>query len=806
MIEDSGIGLLLTQSHLHGQLPLPEDIRSLDLEGGGNWLEGYGEANLESDSHPENLAYMIYTSGSTGRPKGALLPHHNVIRLFRATQDWFHFDANDVWSIFHSYAFDFSVWELFGALLHGAKAIIVPRETARSPEDFHALLVRERVTILNQTPSAFKQLIPIASAGAKTESVLALRYVVFGGEALDVGSLQGWFECFGDQRPFLVNMYGITETTVHVTYRPLSRADLQQSAVSPIGEVITDLSWYLLDSNLNLVAPGCHGELYVGRAGLARGYHRRSALTAERFVPNPFDDSERGGGRLYRTGDLARCRADGVIDYIGRIDHQIKIRGFRIELGEIEAKLQEHPAVREAVVIDVEAASGKQLAAYLVLASTPEAAESEERRALRGILHDHLTSLLPDYMVPPHLVFIDGLPLTANGKLDRKALPKPEGGHLQQAYVAPGSELQQRIAAIWADLLKVERVGLDDNFFELGGHSLLLLTVKERIRQACGETLGINQLMLNPTVRSLAAYLESDRRCSVLVKLNGQENGVPLFLFHPSFGSVHCYKPLAMALRNERPVWGIVCRALVEIGTAVPSWQEMVDDYVEQILGVQSVGPYYLAGWSSGGNLAMDVAFELERSGRRVEFLGWIDAPPPQRITSFWQEVGIPRADSHHAGSFDDGQRDLLCIMFPEFAERINEAWSKLQNTPKSDDERMAEFSIWAQESLGSDFRRLCQELLEGGEYQVSWELKRTLDIRLQETDYKRVMVPPTCWWAAQSKTERIRDIIESSMRQGVGQQVESTIIDTTHVEIIKNPDFIRSFVSVLSQCYPKGS
>ncbi|KPX46300.1 Pyoverdine sidechain peptide synthetase III, L-Thr-L-Ser component, partial [Pseudomonas syringae pv. helianthi] len=258
--------------------------------------------NPLNQTTPDNLAYVIYTSGSTGKPKGTLLTHHNLMRLFAATDDWFAFNEKDVWTLFHSFAFDFSVWEIFGALLHGGRLVIVPREVTRSPEDFHALLVEQQVTVLNQTPSAFKQLMRVA---CDSPLPMPLQKVIFGGEALDVASLKPWFERFGDQAPQLINMYGITETTVHVTYRPITLADTH-NPVSPIGEAIPDLSWYVLDADFNPVAQGCSGELHIGHAGLARGYHNRAALTAERFVPDPFSSD---GSRLYRTGDLARYRS-----------------------------------------------------------------------------------------------------------------------------------------------------------------------------------------------------------------------------------------------------------------------------------------------------------------------------------------------------------------------------------------------------------------------------------------------------------------------------------------------------------------
>jgi amino acid adenylation domain-containing protein/non-ribosomal peptide synthase protein (TIGR01720 family) len=521
MFEDSGIRLLLTQQHLRHALRVPEGVCTLVLDG-ETGLNSYSEANPARQVSPDNLAYVIYTSGSTGKPKGTLLPHRNVVRLFAATRHWFHFDASDVWTVFHSYAFDFSVWELYGALLYGGKAVIVPKDVARSSEDFHALLVREQVTVLNQTPSAFKPLIPIACEAAKAGQGLALRHVVFGGEALEVSSLKPWFEVFGDRQPRMINMYGITETTVHVTYRPITLDDLHKGASSPIGEVIPDLSWYLLDAALSPIMPGCTGEMLIGQAGLARGYHGRPGLTAERFVPNPFDDN---GGRLYRSGDLARYRTDGVIEYIGRIDHQVKIRGFRIELGEIEARLLEQPAVRQVAVLAVDGPSGKQLVGYVVPVNVGAVQGAEQQAVLRDRLRGELKASLPEHMVPAHLLFLEQLPLTGNGKLDRKALPAPDASLLQGEYVAPQTELEQQIAAIWADVLKLEKVGLADNFFELGGDSIMSLQVVSRARQQDIQFTP-KELFQHQTVQGLAAIAR--RETATAIDQGQVEGSMPL--------------------------------------------------------------------------------------------------------------------------------------------------------------------------------------------------------------------------------------------------------------------------------------
>ena len=448
---------------------------------------------------PESPAYAIYTSGSTGRPKGVVIPHANVVRLFTRTSQWFGFGPDDVWTLFHSYAFDFSVWELWGPLLHGGRLVVVPEETARSPEDFLRLLADEQVTVLNQTPSAFYPLIRADAEHPGTGARFALRTVIFGGEALDVGRLADWWARHPAAAPRLVNMYGITETTVHVTHAPLDPATAAGGHAGPIGVAIPDLRVYVLDADLAPVPPGATGELYVAGEGLARGYLGRPGLTATRFLADPFGPA---GSRMYRTGDRAKWRPDGTLEYLGRADAQVKIRGYRIEPGEIEAALHTHPGVAEAAVGVFEDASGtRRLVAHVVgsAGATPPAAE----------LRAHLERLLPAHMVPAAYVPMDALPLTVNGKLDRRALPAPtaDGYAAGTDRTPPRTPAERAVAAAWADVLGVEEVHAGDDFFALGGDSILAVRVTARLRAAFGPDVSPRLLFTRRTVSALATEL-----------------------------------------------------------------------------------------------------------------------------------------------------------------------------------------------------------------------------------------------------------------------------------------------------------
>jgi iturin family lipopeptide synthetase A len=493
VLEDARIRVLVTREDLLAALPAEHGARVVCLDGERFALERLSGAPFESGAGPADLAYVIYTSGSTGRPKGVAVAHAHVMRLFSATEALFDFGPGDVWTLFHSYAFDFSVWEIWGALLYGGRLVVVPFAVSRSPEAFRELLAREKVTVLNQTPSAFRQLAGLEGAE------LALRWVVFGGEALEPASLEPWIERHGDHKPRLVNMYGITETTVHVTFREVTAADLR-SGRSPIGRPLADLELYILDRSGSPVPVGVPGELHVGGAGLAYGYLDRPGLTAERFVPHPW--SEVAGMRLYRSGDRARFLPDGEVEYLGRIDHQVKVRGFRIEPGEVEAVLAGHPDVEHAAVVVQERSPGSRaLVAFVV----PVPGRTVTAQALAA----HCRARLPQPLVPALVEILAELPLTPSGKVDRKALAlrRVEAPESDDPILLPRNEAERVIADLWQRVLGLRSVSVDANFFDVGGDSLQLLELHGLLRERFPDSPSVVDLFRFSTIEAQARFV-----------------------------------------------------------------------------------------------------------------------------------------------------------------------------------------------------------------------------------------------------------------------------------------------------------
>ncbi len=511
MLEDAATTVLISQDDLVTALPL-HTAKLVLIDRDWHEIAQQSRENPQSESGGENLAYIIYTSGSTGRPKGVMVTHSNVVRLLRATEEKFGFRETDVWTMFHSASFDFSVWELWGGLCYGGKVVVVGYWVSRTTEAFYEMVEREGVTVLNQTPSAFGQFMQVDE---ERGGELRLRVVIFGGEALEIGRLRGWVERHGDEKPELVNMYGITETTVHVTYRRMRRREIEEGVGSVIGGGIADLRVYILDENRRVVPEGVGGEIYVGGRGLARGYKGRAELTAERFVPDPYGEA---GGRLYKSGDRGRYKGKGEIEYLGRIDHQVKIRGFRIELGEIESVLSNHPQIDEVVVLAHAYETGeKRLIAYLVSNHIPSPSISD--------LRSFISQKLPEYMLPSQFIFLDSIPLTVNGKIDRRALPEPTRirPDLDKQYQEPTTELERQLVGLWEQSLGVDQVGINDNFFELGGDSILAAIFINKLQEVIGEYVYVVAIFDAPTVAELSEYVVANyphavnRMCGIAI-------------------------------------------------------------------------------------------------------------------------------------------------------------------------------------------------------------------------------------------------------------------------------------------------
>ena len=573
----------------------------------------------------EHLAYVIYTSGSTGTPKGVGIPHRNVTRLVRETQPLCGFDESDVWSLFHSIAFDVSVYEIWGAFAYGGRLVIVPEETRRSTAGFLRLLREHGVTVLSQTPSAFDVLAAGESLEPEPGTLRALRRVIFAGEALNPSKLAAWWLRYPADAPQLINMYGITETTVHTTFRRMTPADAVLAA-APIGGPIPDLALYILDSALEPVPDGVTGELYVAGPGVARGYVGRRGLTADRFVPCPFGPP---GERMYRSGDLAMRQGDGEVIYLGRADFQVKIRGFRIELGEIEVALTSgFSDLAQVAVVAAGSGDDRRLVAYVVPrpgAILPDPAAMRER----------LAQTLPPFMIPAAFVSLDALPLTVNGKLDRRALPAPvlatDGGSTDR----PLTPEEERMLRLWRQVLPAVPADAAADFFEQGGNSLLLLRLNSLITREFGTTVAFSTLYAEPKLATFArlaveagAWAEAPA-----VRLNQAPADAPsLFLFHDVSGRVLSLVPLARALEARVSVI-----ALQTAGADAPQSagiSGIVADLVAALRAVQPHGPYHLGGHSLGGVLAFEAARQLLEAGEPIASLSVLDGVGPAALAA----------------------------------------------------------------------------------------------------------------------------------------------------------------------------
>ncbi|MNZ47088.1 Dimodular nonribosomal peptide synthase [compost metagenome] len=630
-------------------------------------------------------------------------------------------------------------------------------------EQTYAALHKHQVTVAAFPPVYLQQL---AEHAEQQGNPPAVRIYCFGGDAVPVASFELAKRALKPQH--IINGYGPTETVVTPLIWKAGPADECGAAYAPIGSLVGERSGYVLDSDLNPLPAGIAGELYLGGSALARGYLGRSGGTAERFVADPFSTT---GGRLYRTGDLVRQREDGTLDYLGRIDHQVKLRGFRIELGEIEARLKQQPGVRDAAVVAREGGSGKQLLGYVLANADTDTGGLCER------LREQLKACLPDYMVPAHLTLLARMPLTPNGKLDRKALPEPGAQQQRRDYVAPVTELEKALATIWQQVLKIERVGVTDNFFELGGDSILSLQVIARSRslKAQGLSLKLRDLMQKPSIAQLVTSVQGTTLKSTgLLAMNGEVSVVaPLFCVHAGFGTVFDYEPLARRLSGQRQVLAIQARMLLDPTWDDASLQGMASDYVAQIRAHQPQGPYHLLGWSLGGTLALLMAAQLESAGQQVAFVGLVDSFVPSAAVN--------------AGVRDDWHSDLrefVHATLPDVAQHL-----AVQGEETSTNVRGLLSAALAGSREGSTYVALGADEL-AHVFSVARRLKQ---LSLQLDRCSALRIAPTCWWTPG------RDDEAMELAAQLGQpDLGGELIDCGHFQIPRDEKCLAGVEEVL--------
>jgi amino acid adenylation domain-containing protein len=603
--EDAGISVVVTQQALAAALPVDRS-QAVCLDIDCQALSQEPDTNPAPITTADHLAYSIFTSGSTGRPKGVALPHRQLLNYVYSIERRLNLPPGAVFATVSTFAADLGNTAIFPALCGGGCLHVIADERLSEPDALAEYMHRHAIDCLKIVPSHLAALL----TAAEPAHVLPRRLLVLGGEAANwelIGQIQALAPACR-----ILNHYGPTETTVGVlTYPVQACAADQMPGIVPLGRPLDNMQMLLLDRHLQPVPIGVPGELYIGGVQLARGYLHRPDLTAERFIPHPF--STIPGMRLYKSGDVARFRPDGAIEFLGRVDHQVKIRGFRIELGEIEAVLTRHPDVREAVVVArSDTPNNPYLSAYVVAQPGVTLAGQDVQRYLR--------EELPDYMVPAAVVLLAALPLTSNGKIDRRALPAPEAQGIERSgiFVAPRDTIELRLARIWEDLLKVSPVSVTDNFFELGGHSLLAVRLMSQIRDRLGQQLALTVLFQGATIQDLALRLRqgtNDLPQSHLVALQPQGSLRPFFCVHPAGGNVMCYIDLAKHLGSDRPFYAFQASGLEGDQEPYRCLEDLAAHYVAALRERQPQGPYLLGGWSMGGVVAFEMAQQLRQQG-----------------------------------------------------------------------------------------------------------------------------------------------------------------------------------------------
>uniref|UniRef100_UPI003D34E88B amino acid adenylation domain-containing protein n=1 Tax=Maribacter sp. 2-571 TaxID=3417569 RepID=UPI003D34E88B len=611
MITDSSIGLLLTESTNIDNVPVLKQLTVLQLDMKWDVVLLESSRKLGKNSTPYSGAYVIYTSGSTGNPKGVMVSHGGNVNMSLDQVRTFGITGSDRVLQFASLSFDASVYEIFMAFYSGASLVIAGKDVIGDREGFVSYLRDKSVSMVTLPPS-YLRVLPL-------DELRFLRVIVTAGESPDIEKA---VYCSGFSDYY--NAYGPTECSVCVSVYKVGASDIGRQHI-PIGSAISNTKLYVLDGSQGLVPVGVLGELCVSGAGLAQGYINRSELTSEKFISNPFDAS--GGGSLYRTGDLVRWLSDGTIEYVGRIDDQVKVRGYRIELGEVESALSGISAVSGcSVQVHPDGQGNNQLVGYVVGHGGSVPDKDDIQRAL--------SEKLPGYMVPQLWVSLDALPLTVNGKVDRKALPIPGLSERSTVeYVAPRNDVEQQLSEIWKELLGVERVGALDNFFELGGNSILAISLVAKINKAFSSTLGIVELFKYPTVEKLEARLQSgaDQSNNILVTFNDDGNQRPMFCTPAIGGSVMGYYDLVEALDDSQPFYAFQCPGLDGKTPLSDSIEDMASTFIDEMQKIDPIGPYTIGAYSFGAITAYEMVLQLVQKGYEVSKLIIFDAPPLEK-------------------------------------------------------------------------------------------------------------------------------------------------------------------------------